>query len=108
MDLKSLNTNELRDQLFYLMDNVLHHLKTETDVDKFLDETDLLDEWEAVLPEAEFPIFIMAVLNNTRREIILDAILDSIIPKNESLISSTRKESKKNLIRSHKGEHPFS
>ena len=41
-----LNKNQLKEQLISLMDVVVHYLKNEPDVDKFLDETDLFAEWE--------------------------------------------------------------
>ena len=44
--LTSLNNIQLREQLIAIMDVVAHYLKNEPDVDKFLDETDLFDEWE--------------------------------------------------------------
>ena len=67
-DLTLLNNNQLKEQLISLMDTVVLYFKNEPDVDKFLDETDLFDEWEKALPEAEYPIFVIAVLNNTRRD----------------------------------------
>ncbi len=51
-DLTSLNNYQLKEQLISLMDTVMHYLKNDPDVDKFLDETDLFDEWEKALPEA--------------------------------------------------------
>ena len=107
MNLISLSKEELKEQLFILMDSVLQVLKTESDVDKFLDETDLFDEWEKNLPEAEYPIFIMSVLNNSRREAIIDAILDAILKKNNQMIISNKSSSEPNNKRSFIGEHPF-
>ena len=107
MKLISLSKDELRDQLIALMDTVAHHLETEPDVDKFLDETDLFDEWERVLPEAEYPIFVIAVLNNTRRDSIMDTIMDAILEKGEKAESPEKNVSEAKPARSHVGEHPF-
>ncbi|HIN02501.1 MAG TPA: hypothetical protein EYM60_04100 [Candidatus Marinimicrobia bacterium] len=107
MNLISLSKYELRDQLISLMDTVVHHLETDPDVDKFLDETDLFDEWEKVLPDAEYPIFIMAVLNNTRRDSIMDTIMDAILEKGESAEIPEKNVSEAKPARSHVGEHPF-
>jgi len=107
MNLISLSKYELRDQLISLMDTVVHHLETDPDVDKFLDETDLFDEWEKVLPDAEYPIFIMAVLNNTRRDSIMDTIMDAISEKGENAESPEKNVSEAKPARSHVGEHPF-
>ena len=86
--LTSLNYNQLKEQLISLMDTVVYYLKNEPDVDKFLDETDLFDEWEEALPEAEYPIFVIAVLNNTRRDAIMDTIINAILKKDDSILFS--------------------
>ena len=80
MNYASLKKDDLRYHLFSLMDQVAQHLQTDPDVDKFLDNTDIFEEWEKALPEPEYPIFIMAVLNNMRRDSIINAILDALIP----------------------------
>ncbi len=46
MNLISLSKEELKEQLFILMESVYNVLKIEPDVDKFLDETDLFEAWE--------------------------------------------------------------
>ena len=79
MNYASLKKDDLRYHLFSLMDQVVQHLQTDPDVDKFLDNTDIFEEWEKVLPEPEYPIFVMAVLNNTRRDSIVNSILDAIL-----------------------------
>ena len=67
MNLSELDKKSLRDELLSLMEEVSALLEEQPDVDKFLDETDLFDDWEQVLPQAEYPIFIIAVLNNIRK-----------------------------------------
>ena len=105
--LTSLNYNQLKEQLISLMDIVVHHLKNEPDVDKFLDETDLFDEWEEALPEAEYPIFVIAVLNNTRRDAIMDTIINAILKKNHHSNHPKKSSFKSESARSQLGEHPF-
>ena len=56
MNYSSLTKDDLKDHLFSLMDQVIHHLAAEPDVDKFLDQTDIFEDWEKVLPEEEYPI----------------------------------------------------
>ena len=107
MNLISLSKYELRDQLISLMDTVVHHLETDPDVDKFIDNTDIFEEWEKVLPEPEYPIFVMAVLNNTRRDSIMDTIMDAILEKGENAESPEKNVSEAKPARSHVGEHPF-
>ena len=103
----SLNYNQLKEQLISLIDIVVHHLKNEPDVDKFLDETDLFDEWEEALPEAEYPIFVIAVLNNTRRDAIMDTIINAILKKDDHSTHPKKSSFKPEAARSHVGEHPF-
>ena len=67
MNLSELDKKDLKSELLSLMENVSSLLKEQPDVDKFLDETDLFDDWERILPQAEYPIFIIAVLNNIRK-----------------------------------------
>ena len=106
-DLTSLNNNQLKEQLISLMDTVVLYLKNEPDVDKFLDETDLFDEWEEALPEAEYPIFVIAVLNNTRRDAIMDTINNAILKKDDNSNHPEKSSFKPKAARSHVGEHPF-
>ena len=108
MNYASLKKDDLRYHLFSLMDQVAQHLQTDPDVDKFIDNTDIFEEWEKVLPEPEYPIFVMAVLNNMRRDSIVNSILDAILENVERSEKSSKIVSKTRLFRSHVGEHPFS
>ena len=78
MSLDCLSKAELRVKLLNLQDKVADRLEKEPDVDTFLDQTNLFDEWEKVLPEAEYPIFVITVLNNIRRKAVIASIIDSI------------------------------
>ncbi len=104
MNLKNLNRKELKDQILNLMDEVNLILEKKIDVDDFLEETNLFDDWELILPDSEYPIFIISVLNNIRRDIIIDSILDSVfshcdqIAEKEAIIKKDIKDS---------FEHPF-
>ena len=105
MSLKFLSKAQLRKKLIKLQDDVAEHLEKDSDVDSFLDQTDLFDEWEEVLPEAEFPIFVITILNNISREAIIASIVDSI-GKNDKL---TKTENKKVTIKNIEfPDHPFS
>ena len=108
MNYASLKKDDLRYHLFSLMDQVTQYLQTDPDVDKFLDNTDIFEEWEKVLPDPEYPIFVMAVLNNMRRDSIVNSILDAILENVERSEKSSKIVSKTRLFRSHVGEHPFS
>ena len=45
MILKKLSKSDLKIRLIKLMDDVKAHLNIEPDIDKFLDETNLFDDW---------------------------------------------------------------
>jgi hypothetical protein len=78
----------LKEKIFSLQVEVQKILSINNDVDKFLDNSTILDEWEKIIPDAEYGIFVIAILNNIKREIIIDKILDSILkissPKNKA------------------------
>ena len=103
-----LTQEEFRAKLLALMDEVAKVLEVEPDVDKFLDKTNLFDYWEKIIPEPEYPIFIMAVLNNTKREAILNTIVDAILEGKSHLKKAPTNQPKKRNHTLNIGEHPFS
>ena len=108
MNLSELDKKDLKSELLSLMENVSSKLKEQPDVDKFLDETELFDDWEQVLPQAEYPIFIIAVLNNIRKNTVIDSLIGSIKDKDALGDSYLNAKPAKVKVRSHVGEHPFS
>ena len=105
MKLNNSNKNKLKFKMFNLMDEVQLTLKEGVSIDDFLDETDLFSAWEEMIPEKEYPIFIMAVLNNIRKESIIDTILDSLTVENQK--KNQTHFPRKNKLISHVGELPF-
>ena len=107
MILKKLSKSALKNRLIKLMDDVKAHLNNEPDVDKFLDETNLFDDWELALPEHEYPILVMAVLNDIRKDNIINSIVDSVYE--ETILSEKEPPSKLNFEKKkiYDGEHPF-
>jgi len=91
----------LKNKIFSLQDEVSRILSIDNDVDKFLDNSTILDEWEEIIPDAEYGIFVMAILNNVKRESIIDKILDSIFNIDESNFRGSATEN--NNIK----QHPF-
>ena len=87
--MSALNQREIiKEKIFSLQAEVSKTLSIDNDVDKFLDNSTILDEWEKIIPDAEYGIFVIAILNNIKREIIIDKIVDSILnvsnPKNRA------------------------
>tara|TARA_B100000427_G_C15297473_1_gene502519 strand:+ start:386 stop:712 length:327 start_codon:yes stop_codon:yes gene_type:complete len=107
MKRKSIDKENLKAEIFSLMDEVQKVLESGVNVDDFLDETTIFDEWECKIPEREFPIFVITVLNNIRKETIIDTILIAILGESiKKNIGETAYPKKKKLI-SHLGKLPF-
>ena len=91
----------LKNKIFLLQDEVSKILSIDNDVDKFLDNSTILDEWEEIIPDAEYGIFVMTILNNVKKTTIIDKILDSILNTGESNFKASNTEN--NDIK----HHPF-
>ena len=91
----------IKDRILSLQDKVSNALQENPDVDKFLDSTTLLDEWEEIIPDPEYGIFVIAVLNDIRKKAVIDKIIDSIL--------NIEPESKKQFAKSKEivEKHPF-
>ena len=44
------NREVLKEKIFSLQDEISNKLSIDNDVDKFLDNTTILDEWEEIIP----------------------------------------------------------
>ena len=91
----------IKARIFSLQDKVSNALLDNPDVDKFLDSTTLLDEWEEIIPDPEYGIFVIAVLNNIRKKVVIDKIIDSILdiePASKKHFSKSKKKAE---------QHPF-
>lgn len=107
MILKKLSKSDLKIRLINLMDDVKVNLSKEPDVDKFLDETNLFDDWELALPQHEYPILVMAVLNDIRKDNILNSLVDSVYEKTKSPEKEPASRLKLDKKKTYVGEHPF-
>ena len=91
----------IKARIFSLQDKVSNVLLDNPDVDKFLDSTTLLDEWEEIIPDPEYGIFVIAVLNDIRKKAVIDKIIDSILdikPASKKHFSKSKKKAE---------QHPF-
>ena len=75
----SLNREELKDYIFRLQKFIHDEQESGKDIDTILDETDIFDEFEEILPDDEFPIFVISILNGFQSDVILNKLLDVII-----------------------------
>ncbi len=93
--------DKIKKKIFSLMDEVQKSLVVKDDIDKFLDETTLFDEWEDILPDAEYGIFVITILNNIRTKVIINTLIDSVLEVDTS-------NDNKILIKKEKPlSHPF-
>ena len=73
-----LNRQELREYIYDIQLEVQGNILKHNDIDDFLDNTDIFDEFEKILPDQEFGILVLTVLNNFKSEVILNDLLDII------------------------------
>ena len=74
----AMSREELKNYIFKLQDFIEKEQKSGKDVDTILDETDIFDEFEEILPDEEFPIFVITILNGFQSEVIVNKLLDVI------------------------------
>ena len=73
-----LSREELKDYIFRLQKFIQDEQESGKDIDTILDETDIFDEFEDVLPDNEFPIFVITILNGFKSDSLIDKLLDVI------------------------------
>ncbi len=76
--LNQLNRNEIKEYIFSLQLEVQKEVSNHNSIDDFLDNTDMFDEFEDILPNQEFGILILTILNNFKSEVILNDLLDIV------------------------------
>ena len=76
--LHELNRNEIKKYIFSLQLEVQGQVSNHNNIDDFLDSTDIFDEFEEILPDQEFGVLVLAILNNFKSEVILNDVLDII------------------------------
>jgi hypothetical protein len=74
----AMSREELKEHIFRLQEFIENELKAGKDVDTILDETDIFDEFEDVLPDDEFPIFVITILNGFQSDVLVNKLLDVI------------------------------
>ena len=81
MNLKSvisLKREELKVYIYELQNFIKDEQTKGKDIDTILDETDIFHEFEAILPDDEFPIFVLTILNGFQSDIIIEKLLNVI------------------------------
>ena len=73
-----MSREELKDYIFRLQKFIQDEQESGKDIDTILDETDIFDEFEDILPDNEFPIFVITILNGFKSDSLIDKLLDVI------------------------------
>ncbi len=84
LSLETLNREELKSYIFEIQGTIKSYLNNGGNVDSFLDETDLIDDFETVLPDEDFGIFVITVLNGIKTESIINTLLESLLKSIQS------------------------
>ena len=74
----AMSREELKDYIFRLQKFIQDEQKSGKDIDTILDETDIFDEFEEILPDNEFPIFVITILNGFQSDVLITKLLDVI------------------------------
>ena len=67
---------ELKEYIFRLQKFIQDEKESGKDIDRILDETDIFDEFEDFLPDNEFPIFVITILNGFKSDEVINKLLD--------------------------------
>ena len=78
-NLLQMSKDELKSYILEIQNFVKQELSTGIGIDDFLDKTSIFDEFEDIIPDEEFPIFVITILNDYKSDIIIDKLVDSII-----------------------------
>ena len=73
-----MDRDSLKEYLFEIQDFIDLNLNKGQDIYDLLDNTDIFDEFEKVLPDEEYPVFVISILNKIRSEYIINKMLDLI------------------------------
>jgi hypothetical protein len=73
-----MSSSELKTHILDIQSEVQSELSKGTNIDDFLDKTTIFDNFEDIIPEAEFGIFVLTILNGYKSKIILDKLVEVI------------------------------
>ena len=76
--ISQMNQSEIKTYILEIQSTVQNELSKGTNIDDFLDRTTIFDDFENIIPEAEFGIFVLTILNGYKSEVILDKLVQVI------------------------------
>ena len=74
-----MSKDELKNHILNVQNVVQQELSKGIEIDDFLDETSIFDDFEDIIPDEEFPIFVITILNNYKSDVIMDKLVNSIL-----------------------------
>ena len=80
-DIKDMSRQDIKEYLFSIQNFFKKSLDEGKDMDYILDNTTILDDFEDYLPEEEYPIFVMTILNGFKSEEVISTLIDKIEDK---------------------------
>ncbi len=75
-EISKLDRTELKQWLFRLQEQLGQMMNSGQTMDEILEKQDPFEAIEPLLPTELFPIFVLAMINETRSDSVIDSILD--------------------------------
>ena len=76
--ISQMSQTEIKSYILDIQSKVQDELSKGMNIDDFLDKTTIFDDFEDIIPEAEFGIFVLTILNGYKSEIVLDKLAEVI------------------------------
>jgi hypothetical protein len=76
--ISQMSRSEIKAYILEIQFTVQNELSKGINIDAFLDRTTIFDDFENIIPEAEFGIFVLTILNGYKSEVILDKLVQVI------------------------------
>tara|TARA_Y100000588_G_C14082494_1_gene850809 strand:+ start:722 stop:982 length:261 start_codon:yes stop_codon:yes gene_type:complete len=76
-EISLMDRDEIKSYLYEMQEHISIQLES-TSIDEFLDETTIFDQFESSLPDEEYPVFVITILNGFKNENIIENIVNTI------------------------------
>ena len=76
--ISQMSQSEIKAYILEVQSTVQNELSKGINIDDFLDRTTIFDDFENIIPEAEFGIFVLTILNGYKSGVILDKLVEVI------------------------------
>ena len=76
-EISHMDKDEIKSYLFEMQEYISIQLES-TSIDQLLDETTIFDQFESALPDEEYPVFVITILNGFKNENIIENIVNTV------------------------------